>query len=103
MIQDDLAKDYGVDEGWKGRTAGMVAGELLAPEIPGSGMVGGAIGDKLGDKLSNLFNKNKEEADEMNETTALTGQYGHSGKLKTVDAIDADMMDRIKFLAGITR
>jgi hypothetical protein len=104
MIQDDLAKDYGVDEGWKGRAAGTVAGMALAPEIPGSGMIGGAIGDKLGDMFD------KEETDEtvgggnwLEETTALTGQYGHSGKLKTVDAVDADMMDRIKFLAGITR
>ena len=39
----------------------------------------------------------------LEETTALTGQYGHSGKLQAVTAQDNDMMDRIKFLAGITK
>jgi hypothetical protein len=37
------------------------------------------------------------------EGTALTGQYGHSGKLEAVKPQDADMMDRIKFLAGIAK
>ena len=39
----------------------------------------------------------------LEETTALTGQYGHSGRLEAVKPQDADMMDRIKFLAGITK
>jgi hypothetical protein len=37
------------------------------------------------------------------ESTALTGQYGHSGRLQAVKPQDADMMDRIKFLAGLTK
>jgi hypothetical protein len=37
----------------------------------------------------------------LREETALTGEYGHTGKLETVQGIDADMMARIKFLAGI--
>jgi hypothetical protein len=37
------------------------------------------------------------------ESTALTGQYGHSGRLQAVKPQDADMMDRIKFLAGISK
>ena len=41
--------------------------------------------------------------EDMNEGTALTGQYGHSGKLQAVKGLDQDMMDRIKFLAGITK
>jgi hypothetical protein len=40
---------------------------------------------------------------QFEESTALTGQYGHSGKLQAVTAQDNDMMDRIKFLAGITK
>jgi len=40
---------------------------------------------------------------QVNENTALTGQYGHSGKLQAVKGLDQDMMDRIKFLAGITK
>ena len=41
--------------------------------------------------------------EDMTEATALTGQYGHSGKLKPVEAVDQDMMERIKFLAGVTK
>jgi len=41
--------------------------------------------------------------DELEEGTALQGQYGHSGKLQAVEPQDADMMDRIKFLAGLTK
>jgi hypothetical protein len=37
------------------------------------------------------------------DRTALAGQYGHSGKLSTVEGTDADMMERIKFLAGLTK
>ena len=39
----------------------------------------------------------------LEETTALTGQYGHSGKLQAVKPVDQDMMDRLKFLAGVTK
>ena len=42
-----------------------------------------------------------EMKEESGDRTPLAGQYGHSGKLQTVDGIDQDMMDRIKFLAGI--
>ena len=37
------------------------------------------------------------------EGTVLQGQYGHSGQLQAVKGIDQDMMNRIKFLAGITK
>jgi hypothetical protein len=37
----------------------------------------------------------------LKEETALTGPYGHSGKLEPVEGTDEDMMARIKFLAGI--
>jgi hypothetical protein len=37
------------------------------------------------------------------DRTPLAGQYGHSGQLKAVEGVDADMMDRIKFLAGLTK
>ena len=136
IIHDQLADDYGIDEGWKGRAIGTVAGMALAPEVPGSGTIGGYIGDKIGDKIS----PDKDETDEgydspldtpdakaareklakamapvkkqhpnhpalknFEESTALTGQYGHSGKLQAVQPQDQDMMDRIKFLAGITK
>lgn len=149
IIYDDIAKDYDVDEGAIGKGLGLIAGELIAPEIPGSGMIGAHIGDTLGDKLSNMISGNNDEVDEtasstadqmkqvqdeiekivrsggrvglndplsrklkmlkdklhkskeVNENTALTGPYGHSGKLEPVEGTDEDMMARIKFLAGI--
>ena len=52
IIKLELEKDYAVDEGAVGQALGTVAGEVLAPEIPGSGMIGGAIGSMIGDKLS---------------------------------------------------
>ena len=48
-------------------------------------------------------NNDDNLAEESGDRTPLAGQYGHSGKLQTVDGIDQDMMDRIKFLAGITK
>jgi len=33
----------------------------------------------------------------------LEGQYGHSGKMKPVTGGDADTIDRLKFLSGITK
>lgn len=157
IIFDDLGDEYGVDEGTIGKGLGLIAGELLAPEIPGSGAVGAHIGDKIGDKIGDMFSKNKdmdetvgggnwlEETDAIvdqmkktqdeiekivrtggrvglndplsaklkmlknklhkskgvNENTALTGPYGHSGKMEPVEGVDEDMMSRIKFLAGI--
>jgi hypothetical protein len=41
--------------------------------------------------------------DDLGEGTALQGQYGHSGHMEAVKPQDADMMDRIKFLAGVTK
>jgi hypothetical protein len=37
------------------------------------------------------------------DRTALAGQYGHSGKMSAVKGTNADMMERIRFLAGITK
>jgi len=48
-------------------------------------------------------NNDDNLVEESGDRTPLAGQYGHSGKLQTVDGIDKDMMDRIKFLAGITK
>ena len=78
---------------------------------------GGRVGlnDPLSRKLkmlkAKLQSSKMEETDaagalsneDMNESTALQGQYGHSGKLQAVQPQDQDMMDRIKFLAGITK
>jgi len=92
IIYDDLQKDYGVDEGLDGRIAGTVAGGALGGPV--GGVIGGAIGDELTDETVGGGNW-------LEETTALTGQYGHSGKMEPVEGADEDMMARIKFLAGI--
>jgi len=146
IIQADLENEYGIDEGVVGRAVGTAAGMALAPEIPGSSMIGGYIGDKIGDKISGdevdedkyndplghnvatsraarmlgyerfidvpnnkmpqlraLADKIQKEKHGVKESTVLTGQYGHTGRLEPVQPQDADMMDRIKFLAGITK
>lgn len=38
----------------------------------------------------------------LEETTALQGQYGHSGRMQAVTSTDPDIMDRIRMLAGVT-
>ena len=40
---------------------------------------------------------------ELEEGTALQGQYGHSGKMTAVEGQGQDMMDRIRFLAGLAK
>lgn len=64
IVQMDLEDEYGIDEGAIGKSLGFAAGELLAPEIPGSGMLGAEIGDKIGDKVHGWFHKDEEETDE---------------------------------------
>jgi hypothetical protein len=63
---------------------------------------GGRVGvnDPLSQKLKMLKAK-LHKSKGVNENTALTGPYGHSGKLAPVEGTDEDMMARIKFLAGI--
>jgi hypothetical protein len=54
-ISDRLAKDIGLDEGWKGALAGGLAGSALGSVVPGLGTVAGGLagayaGHKLGDE-----------------------------------------------------
>jgi hypothetical protein len=39
----------------------------------------------------------------LEETTALQGQYGHSGKLQKFDAVEDDILSRLKQLSGLIR
>ena len=118
-----VKKNQPTEEGIIGKSLGAAAGELVAlgPENPLSFITapaGAYIGDKIGDKVSDMFSRSSDDSDTQDEVetvaegkmkeesgdrTPLAGQYGHSGKLQTVDGIDQDMMDRIKFLAGITK
>ena len=43
----------------------------------------------------------RDESQEM--PSALEGQYGHSGKMKPVTGGDADTIERLRFLSGITK
>jgi hypothetical protein len=63
---------------------------------------GGRVGlnDPLSKKLKSLRDQLRATKP-VKESTALTGPYGHSGKLEPVEGTDEDMMARIKFLAGI--
>jgi hypothetical protein len=48
--------------------------------------------------------KTSDTAPAMSESgNWLEGQYGHSGKMKPVTGGDADTIDRLKFLSGITK
>ena len=94
IIHADLQDEYGIDEGLGGRIAGSIAGNAVGGPVGGA--IGGAIGDKMTDETVGGGNW-------LEETTALTGKYGHSGKLEAVKGVDQDMVDRLKFLAGVTK
>jgi hypothetical protein len=39
----------------------------------------------------------------LEETTALQGQYGHSGKLQKFDDVEEDVLHRLRQLSGMIR
>jgi hypothetical protein len=82
-------------------TLGYVAGELLAPEVPGSGIIGSAIQDHFSSDEVDETTGAGNWLEESGDRTPLAGRYGHSGKMEPVTGQDQDMMERIKFLAGI--
>jgi hypothetical protein len=79
-------------------------------------MAGSAVGSAVGDAVSgndmDEANCNMTEAGEScpqhgmmecgMEESALQGQYGHSGRMKPVDA-DTTFLDRLKELSGMMR
>jgi hypothetical protein len=98
-LQDQFAKkDEEMDE------SGSVVDQMakVQDEIEKIVRSGGRVGlnDPLSQKLKMLKAK-LHKSKGVNENTALTGPYGHSGKLEPVEGTDEDMMARIKFLAGI--
>ena len=60
-----------------------------------------AVKDMTKDLDSAFSSSEPKDKKPVKEETALTGQYGHSGKMEPVEGADEDMMARIKFLAGI--
>jgi len=108
IIYDDIAKDYDIDETVGGgnwlEENGSIVDQMtkIQDEIEKIVRSGGRVplNDPLSRKLKMLKNK-LHKSKGVNENTALTGPYGHSGKLEPVEGTDEDMMARIKFLAGI--
>ena len=96
MIGDKLGGSAETDEGVSGALAGGALGGAATRSVKGA-MAGAKLGSAIQDRYA------KSKSDSVKEGTALQGQYGHSGKLEAVKGLDQDMMDRIKFLAGITK
>jgi hypothetical protein len=119
IIKLELEKDYAVDEGAVGQALGTVAGEIIAPEIPGSGMIGGAIGSMIGDKLGGDDNTNEtvgggnwlegKGIPSMSERCNMTSAGHHCPKHGVEECWQASMteeradgtLSRIKELAGL--
>ena len=57
------------------------------------------------DKLDKLANKEQgiAEGDAKSEYSALSGQYGHSGKLQRFDDVEEDVLHRLRQLSGMIR
>jgi hypothetical protein len=85
-----LAKDDTPTEGKLGALGGGVLG--MAATKSAKGTVAGA---KLGSAIQDRFAK-------KNDSSALAGQYGHSGKMKEVSK-DTSFLDRLKELSGLKR
>jgi hypothetical protein len=84
--------------------AGAALGAGLAGSMDGLGMAplgalaGNAIGDIVGSPTSN-----KGSPAQVKETSALQGQYGHSGKLQKFDEAEQDVLHRLRELSGMIR
>lgn len=86
------------DEG----AVGAVAGEILAPELgPLAPVIGSAVGDAIApDDEHEMFPP--EDDNDVEESSPLAGQYGHSGKMKEVGK-ETSFLDRLKELSGMIR
>jgi hypothetical protein len=73
---------------------------LPALATVGSALARGVIGAGVRAKIASELD-NDEETTEC-DSSPLQGQYGHSGKMKSVDK-NADFLDRLKELSGMIR
>lgn len=90
MAGDALGGTEETDEGKLGAVAGGALGGAATRSVKGA-----VAGAKLGSAIQDRYSKKED-------TSALAGQYGHSGKMKPV-AEDADFLDRLKELSGMIR
>jgi hypothetical protein len=84
--------------------AGAALGAGLAGSIDGLGMapLGALAGHVIGDTLGSTTS-NKGSPAQVKETTELQGQYGHSGKLQKFEAVEQDVLHRLRQLSGMIR
>ena len=55
-------------------------------------------------KLRDLFREDEETVVEnQDKFSALSGQYGHSGKLQKFDDVEQDVLARLKQLSGLVK
>jgi hypothetical protein len=68
--------------------------------------------EKYGKEHVKLGGKNRRGDDTVevhvplvaeSEYSALSGQYGHSGKLQTFDSVEEDVLSRLKQLSGLVK
>jgi hypothetical protein len=86
------------DEG----AVGAIAGEILAPELgPLAPVIGSAVGDAISPDDEHEVMPPVDDND-VEESSPLAGQYGHSGKMKEVGK-ETSFLDRLKELSGMIR
>ena len=86
------------DEG----AVGAIAGEILAPELgPLAPVIGSAVGDAISPDDEHEVMPPVDDND-VEESSLLAGQYGHSGKMKEVGK-ETSFLDRLKELSGMIR
>jgi hypothetical protein len=90
MIGDELGGEEETDEGKLGAVGGGVLGMAATKSLKG-----GVAGAKLGSAIQDRFAK-------KDDSSALAGQYGHSGKMKEVGK-DTSFLDRLKELSGMKK
>jgi hypothetical protein len=95
--EETAAPDYEpeVKEGAIGAVLGGAAGALVG------GPAGAVRGAMAGNAIGNALDSDDEETAE-GDTSPLSGQYGHSGKMQAVDD-KADFLARLKELSGMMR
>jgi hypothetical protein len=82
-----------------GQGLGAIAGAALGGPagVPVGAAIGAGVGSLVNDSVSSTQLK------QVKETTALQGQYGHSGKLQKFDDVEEDVLHRLRQLSGMIR
>jgi hypothetical protein len=78
----------------------LYGGKKLIDQVMDEGIniAGGLMGAALGGIPGAIIG-----GTDIKETTALQGQYGHSGKLQKFEAVEEDVLHRLRELSGMIR